>query len=218
MPNDFEWQGEAMGNGAFAGEAEFGHELTAESPLDEVAEMELAAELLEITDEAEMDQFLGKLISRAARAAGRFIGTPTVSALGGILKNTAKQVLPRAGQALGGALGGASGSALGGQLASKAASAFGLELEGLSPQDQEFEVAKQFVRFGAAAAGKAAEAQQSATPPAAARSGATAAAQQHAPGLVTSAPASAPAIASGGGGVQSGRWVRRGRKIILLGA
>ena len=53
---------------------------------------------------------------------------------------------------------------MGSKLASAAGSMFGLELEGLSYEDQEFEVAKQVVRLGGAAANIAAQAPQSAPP------------------------------------------------------
>ncbi|HSR11927.1 MAG TPA: hypothetical protein VLS90_10840 [Thermodesulfobacteriota bacterium] len=43
------------------------------------------------------------------------------------------------------------GAAIGSQAASWAGKVFGLEVEGLSPEDQEFKVSKPFVRFAAAA-------------------------------------------------------------------
>ena len=48
-----------------------------------------------------------------------------------------------AGSALGGMVGGPLGAQLGGSLANMAGSALGLELEGLSNEDREFEAAKQ---------------------------------------------------------------------------
>ena len=79
----------------YYGEAEY------ENPLDEVEEMEYAAEFLEVTDEQELDQFLGKLISKVSRAAGSVIRSPAGKALGGILKSAAKKALPIAGRAVG---------------------------------------------------------------------------------------------------------------------
>jgi len=52
----------------------------------ETEQMELASELLEITNEAELDRFLGDLISRAGKAVGRFVSSPEGKALGGVLK------------------------------------------------------------------------------------------------------------------------------------
>ncbi len=51
-------------------EFETGEDLSGEveSPLDEVEEMELAAELLAVSSEEELDQFLGKFFKRAGKA------------------------------------------------------------------------------------------------------------------------------------------------------
>ncbi|MGH7520870.1 MAG: hypothetical protein ACREMI_06300 [Gemmatimonadales bacterium] len=73
-----------------------GSELESETGLDEVDEMDLAAELLGVSDEAELDQFFGKLIKKA----GKFLKSPTGKALGGILKNVARKALPIAGRAV----------------------------------------------------------------------------------------------------------------------
>lgn len=188
----------------FTEEAALISDTEAESPFSEEEEMELASDLLEITDEAELDQFLGKLIKGAWRGVKKFAGSPVGRALGGILKGAAKKALP----IVGGALGGPAGAAL----ASKAGSLFGLELEGLSPEDKEFEVARRYVRFAGEAAKKAALAPPAVDPQSAAKAAVTAAARRHAPGLLPQ-PAP-PAVGITG---LSGRWIRRGRKIILLG-
>src|SRR4029453_3752545 len=74
---------------------EFQQESDQESPLGEVEEMELAAELLEVSDEQELDQFLGKLISKAAGAASGlagaargFVPSPPGQAIAELLKGT----------------------------------------------------------------------------------------------------------------------------------
>jgi len=190
---------------------EFGN---SEAVFDEAEEMELAAELLSVSDEAELDQFLGKLIKRAGRAVGGFVRSPVGRALGGVLKRAARTALPIAGRALGSVVGGPVGGALGGQLATMAGQAFGLELEGLSPEDQEFEVARRFVRLAGTATGNATMAPAAANPAATARAAMVAAARKHAPGLVRGVPSTAIGI---GGGGRSGRWIRRGRRILLLG-
>lgn len=183
----------------------------AASPFNEAEEMELAAELLEVTSEAELDYFLGSLIKRGAQAVGKFVKSPTGQALGGLLKGAAKQALPMLGKAVGTYFGGPAGGAIGGQLASKAGSLFGLELEGLSNEDQEYEVARQFVRLAGTATGSAASAPTGTPPQSAAKSAFASAARQFAPGLTD------PLGAAAAGGGRSGRWVRRGRKIILYG-
>jgi len=201
---EFEFDGEAPANGGSRAGGVF----------DEVEEMELASQLLEIQDEYEMEEFLGKLIKKAARSVGKFVSSPAGKALGGLLKGAAKKLLPMAGTALG-ALGGPVGAAVGGNLASMAGKALGLELEGLSEEDQEFEVARQFVRFAGEAAKNVAAAPPAAPPAAAAKSATVAAARKHAPGLLRPQDANGARVAPGGG--RSGRWVRRGNRIVLFG-
>ena len=186
---------------------------------DEAQEMELAAELLEIRDEAELDRFLGDFIKRAGQAVGSFVKSPTGQALGGILKGAAKKALPIVGGALGRLVGGESGANIGGQLASTAGRIFGLELEGLSGEDREYEVARGFVRFAGEAVKNAAMAPPSAPNPAAiAQSAVAAAARQFAPGLLRNGGPTLPgARPLGGVSGRSGRWIRRGSKIVLFG-
>lgn len=184
-----------------------------ESPLDEAEEMELAAELLNVTEEAELDHFLGNLFKRVGHAAGKFVRSPVGLTLGGILKGAAKKYLPILGGAAGTFFGGPVGGAIGSQLASRAGSMFGLELEGLSPEDQEFEVAKQFVRFAGAAANHAANTPPTSDPQTAARTSVVKAARRFAPGLLRGGVGFSRAGRRG----RSGRWIRRGRKIILFG-
>jgi uncharacterized protein (DUF697 family) len=218
MPNGFESEIDALeaDQFEFTDESELFGGTEMESTFDEVEEMEMAAGLLEVTDEAELDQFLGNLIKRAGRAVGRVVKSPVGRALGGILKGAAKKALPIVGGAIGTAIGGPAGGAIGGKLASTAGRIFGLELEGLSPEDQEFEMARRFVRFAGTAAKNAALASPTTPPQAAAQAAAVAAAQQHAPGLLRAAGASAKGMATGVS--RSGRWIRRGRNIILANA
>lgn len=216
MEDHFAWESEALeaDQFEFPEEVEVSGDTAAESPLDEVDEMDLAAELLEVTDEAQLDQFLGNLIRRAGRAIGRVVRSPVGRALGGLLRGAARQAVPVVGQALGGLVGGPAGAAIGGQLTSAAGRAFGLELEGLSPEDQEFEVARRFVRFGGAAARRAALTPPTVAPQAAARAAVMAAAHRHAPGLLRGTAGLAPVVANGVG--RTGRWIRRGRNIIIV--
>ena len=199
---------------------EFGHEGEAyhaegESPFSEAEEMELAAELLGVTTEAELDHFLGGLIKRAGQAVGSFVRSPLGRQLGGALKGIASKALPIAGRALGTYFGGPAGGQIGSQLASGAGRLFGLELEGMSHEEAEFEVAKSFVRLAGAAAKDASLAPPTASPQAAAQAALTSAAQQHAPGLLRGGPG----VRSGPGGrKRSGRWVRRGGAIVVIGA
>lgn len=180
---------------------------------NEADEMELAAELMEVNSEQELDQFLGNLIRRAGRAIGTVVRSPIGRAIGGVLKGVARKALPLAGAALGGVVGGPLGAQIGGGLASAAGSALGLESEAWSQEDREFEGARQFVRL----AGEAVRNANSAggDPRAAAQAAVTQAAQVLVPGLLQSGGAGA--TSSRGGGGSSGRWMRRGNRIVLLG-
>jgi uncharacterized protein (DUF697 family) len=195
-------------------EAEYEDEYEyAEGVFDEAEEMELAAELLSTSDEYELDQFLGKLFKKVGRKVKKFAKSATSGSLGSIIKGAAKKALPIVGGALGTVVGGPVGTALGSKLASGAGNMFGLELEGLSPEDQEFEVARRVVRFAGEAAKNAAEISPAVEPRTAAKAAAVAAAKKHAPGLLRPQPR----MPSGIGAARSGRWLRRGAKIVLMG-
>jgi hypothetical protein len=112
---------------------------------------------------------------------GKIVPSNIRQALGGYLKAAARKALPIVGTAIGTAFGGPAGGALGGKLASTAGGVFGLELEGLSGEDQEFEMAKAFTRFASQAVQNAA----GAPPHASARDAVIAAAGQYAPGLLS---------------------------------
>jgi len=207
-----------------------------EVPFDEVEEMGLAAELLDVTDEAGLDQFLGKLLKKVTRAAGRGLSSSLRGTLGGYLKGAIKKALPIAGGILGNFLMPGVGGAIGNRLASNAGKYFGLELEGLSAEDGEYEIARRLVRFGGAAANQAVEMAANL-----ARSGTGAglfaqtardallgAARQHAPGFIRaganlirgnegSTAASSCSCGTHRHGKQSGPWLRHGREIHLLG-
>lgn len=183
-----------------------------EGPPGEAHELELAAELLEVSGEEELEAFLGNLIGSVGRVAGQFVRSDTGRALGGILRNVARQALPVIGQAAGRWIDPAMGGALGADIAARAGRLFGLELEGLSPEDKEFEITRQFVRFAAAATRRAAAAPPSVPATAAATAAATEAARRYAPGLLTRLPGR-----SGLAWPRGGRWVRRGRTIVLYG-
>lgn len=78
-------------------------ELDLESPFSEAEEIELAAELLSISSEEELDQFLGKLFKGAwkgIKKVGKFVGK-VAKPLGRVLKGVAKAALPVVGGALG---------------------------------------------------------------------------------------------------------------------
>lgn len=209
-----------------AGVYEYEDEATFEGPFSEVEEMELASDLLEISSEEELDQFLGDIFKKVSRAAGTMIRGPLGAQLRGMLRSVAKKALPIAGGALGSVVPGL-GNAIGAASGSALTNLFDLELEGLSGEDQEFEVARRYVRLAGEVAQQAAQTPQGTPPQEAAQKAMVAAAQQHAPGLLRQAPrpgangrSSYPGGYPGSGRrkARSGRWIRQGRAIILLGA
>ena len=154
-------------------------------PLNEAQTVQLASELMEITNEAELEQFLGDIISKVGKAAGSFIKSPVGQALGGILKGVAKKALPVVGGALGSMVAPGIGTALGGQLGSLASGMFELELESLPGEQAEFEVAKRVVGLTAASASRAAQIppRSGLSPHQVARAAVAEAARDYAPGL-----------------------------------
>jgi uncharacterized protein (DUF697 family) len=188
-----------------------------EGVFSEAEEMELASQLMEVSDEQELDQFLGDLIRKAGRAVGRVVRSPIGQAVGGMLKGVARQALPMAGTALGGFVGGPIGAQIGRGLASAAGSALGLEAETWSQEDREFEGAKQFVRLAGEAVKSATAAGTGTDPRAAAQAAVTQAAQTVVPGLVQSGGFGRGGYGGISSGGHSGRWMRRGSKIVLYG-
>jgi hypothetical protein len=184
----------------------------------EAEEMELAAELMEVRDEQELDRFLSDVIKGAGRALGRVVRSPFGQAVGGMLKGVAAKALPLAGTAVGTWLGGPLGAQIGSGLSTMAGNALGLEAETWSQEDREFEGAKQFVRLAADSVKNAAEMGPGVDPRAAAQAGLARAAQTLAPGLLqSSAPLAQPWRRDMAAGGNSGRWLRRGNRIVLYG-
>jgi hypothetical protein len=154
-----------------------------EVPLHETHELELANELLEVTNEAELEEFLGNVFKAVGSTLGRFARSDTGRVLTGIVRSAARDALPTIGSAIGDWVAPGRGGTIGSRLAQQAGALLGLELEGLSPQDQEFEAARQFVRFAGSAYANAASAPRDADPVAVAQQAAAAAGQRFAPGI-----------------------------------
>jgi len=193
-------------------------EMGAESAFSEEEEAELAAELLEINDEQELDQFIGDLLKKAKSVVGGALRSPLLKPLGGLIKGAIKKALPIAGGALGNLIVPGLGGSIGSQLASGAGDLFGLELENASPEDQEFDAAKRLVRLAGAAVQNAAQTPvATADPQAAAKAAMIAAAQLHAPGLLQAHGAAQSSHHHHHHHAQSGQWYRRGNKIVLVG-
>jgi hypothetical protein len=199
---------------------EFQEEAEFAAPFDEIEETELASELMEIADEAELDQFLGKLIRRAGKAVGQAVRSPLGRAVGGYLKGALKSSLPNFGGVLGviaPALGGFTSAAApsgngAGSVVDPAAADAGMDEPDRSESagDQEFEVARDLVRMAGTAVSNALQSPQVGGLQNLARSAVQAAANAHAPGL----------LGRSGAGVSarnSGRWYRRDGGIVVEG-
>src|SRR3954452_4506002 len=102
---------------------------------------ELAAELLDVVNESELENFLRRLVAEAARDAGRRLTPDARRAVVAELRRTAERTLPTLHVALG------ERTRPAGLAAEAAARLFGAEFEGMSSEDRDFEIARQFVSF-----------------------------------------------------------------------
>jgi hypothetical protein len=138
------------------------------APFGESEEMELAMELLSVSTEAEMDQFLGKVFKKAWKGIKK-VGSVVVKPLGSVLKGVAKAALPWVGGALGSfipipGVGTMIGKLAGNALASALEAEMNTEMAGGGRDEQELEMALRFVRFAGAAADRAARASPGQSP------------------------------------------------------
>jgi uncharacterized protein (DUF697 family) len=188
------------------------------SPFSEVEEAELAQELLGLSSEAELDQFLGKIFKKVWRGASDLAKKAGVARpLGGILKGLAKKLLPVAAGAAGTFFGGPVGAAIGSKIGKAVGNALETEFEG-SPEDREFEAAKTFVQVAGKAAQQAGNTPPSTPPVTAAKDAVVSASKDSVKRLRRRRNGSSNY--SGGhsaSGRRTGRWVRRGNRIILFG-
>lgn len=225
-----ETQASPEAGGTYEFTEEFGTDGESGEDLNEVEELELATELLAVSNEAELDQFIGKLFKKAWRGI-RKVGS-TVGKLArpfaGVLKGVAKKALPFVGGALGSMIPiPGVGTAVGSALGSAVGNALEAELEGLSPEDREFEMARRFVRLATRASKRLAQTAPASDPRAAIVGAIKGALDQRRaePGPATQdeyafeeeATPAATAAPLGPTSGRSGRWVRRGNKIILMG-
>jgi hypothetical protein len=203
----------------FDGEFEFEAE---DGGLSEEAEIDLAAELLSLQGDEELDQFIGRLARRIGRGAIRAIRSPAGRAIGSALRGVAKRALPVVGAAVGSAIAPGVGTKVGGMLGNAASQMFEVDLDEMEPEDAQFEIARRFVRLASAAVRGAQRVARNPHVQQAARQALIAAARQHAPGLARALDHELGEMPGSGRGArrrrgQSGRWVRRGETIVLLG-
>jgi hypothetical protein len=223
-----EWEFETMNHEAYemneayeSNENEASYEMsgayeTNESS-NETLELELASEMLEVTNEYELEQFLGKALRRASQLARKGLSSQLGSSLGSILKPLAKAALPQLATLAGSVVGGPLGGMIASRLADSAGNLFGLELEGLSNEDREFEVARRYVNLVNKSTQHALNANPAADPRAIAKAAVATAARQIAPAVRQAYPPSVYTNQAPNGSHFRGTWVRRGRRIILYG-
>lgn len=116
-------------------------------------------------------QLRASLMSLLRQAGGRRIGAARAAALAALLQRAVESVMPPAPP-----LGRRAGAM------AQAARFFDIELEGLSPEDREFEVVRRFTLLAAEAAQRAARSPPHLPPAAAAQQAAVLAARRYAPG------------------------------------
>jgi hypothetical protein len=202
----FEWeQDEAYGVPAQEHEqwGDAGEDGTGEVfELEDSEEFELAGQLLEVTSEEELEQFLGKLFKKVAKGASALVRSPIGKALGGVLKNVAKTALPMVGSAVGTFVAPGIGTAIGGQLGSMASKLLEAEeLESMDEAEAELEAARRYVRWASGTIRNATRAPRGVPPRTVVRSAAVSSARRYAPALLRSSD-------RGGAGRQSA-WRRR---------
>ncbi|MDO7866774.1 hypothetical protein [Nocardioides jiangxiensis] len=169
------------------------HEMHEVHELHEALEMELAQELLEITNEAELEEFLGKLVRSVARGASSFMKSGIGKAVGGVLRNVAKTALPMVGSALGSMVAPGLGTAIGGKLGGMAANLLEAEeLESMGEAEAEMEAARRYVRWASGTVRNAMRAPYGAPPRTVARSAAVSSARRYAPALVRTSSGARP--------------------------
>ncbi|MGK5004491.1 hypothetical protein [Janthinobacterium sp. LB2P70] len=191
---------------------EFGREWPgkgrAPAVFSEEEELQLAMELLEVASEEELDQFLGnvfKSVWKGVKKVGATIAK-VAKPLGGALKAVAKTALPFVGGALGSMIPiPGVGTALGSALGRAASNALELEMENAAPADRELELARRFVRIAGQAARLAGDGDGSTR---AVESALTRALHQQLPHFRSPAPQQEE---------ESGRWRRRGNRIVVMG-
>jgi hypothetical protein len=183
-------------------------------------EMQLATDLMGVSTEEEFENFLGDLLSTVANAAGGFITGGTGQALGGLLKGAARQVLPVAQQHWHHRF----RPMEPGQASEAGANESEAQLEA-----REWEAAQTFVRLAQEAAATAAVAPPGEDPATTAHRAMVEASEKVVPALLV--PVEPPPTPGGGQQTgphlhgthhrgmheHSGRWIRRGHEIILLG-
>jgi hypothetical protein len=194
--------------------------------LTEAQEMELASQFLEVASEEELEEFLGDLWNRTKAAASGAYDAAGRAYNSDLVQRHVIPALKSAGRTFGPGLAGKAADRLlpgSGRVVEPVAQWAAdrwlkEELEGLSAEDREFEIARRYIRFAIDALQRALEAPPRVPQPVAAQIAVAEAARTHAPGLVPVVPELVSGAAAGNGsngGGSSGRWVRRGSSIVI---
>ncbi len=208
-----------------------------EGELNENMEMELTNELLTVSNEQEMEQFIGGLMKRVSGAASNFAQSAPGKKVGNFLVNFGQRTLPnlaaKAGSLAGGALsnqyarktgdfsntallkttgshyGHQLGTKAGNWIASRAKKVFNLEFEGLNAEDREYEIARSYVRFASEVARRAGAALRN--------NPSISLPDLSRQVLPQAAQQYAPGLMAGSmaGRRRKGTWIRRGKTIII---
>ncbi|MDL9998319.1 hypothetical protein QTI24_06900 [Variovorax sp. J22P240] len=177
----------------------------------------LAYELMTVSDDAEMEEFLGKLMSSVTRKfkkMRRAVLPRLLPILRGPAGDLLKRAMPLLGSALGSAVPGA-GTLLGGMAGRRLGQLLGGQMEDASDDEARVDLSRKLVSTVTDAVDRAVQDPRSgAEPVSAARDAFVGAMQDNLPAGVRRALARRK---HSGAEAQSGRWVRRGRKIIVLG-
>jgi len=198
-----------------------GSRVGASSPFSESETLELAAQLLDVKSEQELDQFLGGLVSKAwkgIKQVGKTVAQ-VAKPLGGVLKPLVKTALPIVGGALGSfipipGVGTALGSAVGGMIGN----AIGNEVGEVSGLYRDLEVAKKVVDVAGSAVRNVASNAAGGDPEAAAKTAVLKAVHEHMPQLgqqLQRLLTQDPRIEG-----RQGKWIQRrnSNRIEILGA
>ncbi|MFN0016401.1 MAG: hypothetical protein ACKVU2_17810 [Saprospiraceae bacterium] len=196
----------------------------------EMHETELAYELLNVQNEAELDYFLGKLFKRAWSGAKKLYHSPMGQAIKGQvvsgLKSMGRRALPKLGAKIGGYIGGQTGANWGAKAGSWAADRYLNEYDG--EMHDELTLARNLIRTAQQTAGRIARQAHSGRPlnRGMVHGILSQTARQHFPGLLwaargasnmmreTDEPTTSPMADQP---QSSGTWYRQGNQLVLTG-
>jgi hypothetical protein len=169
-----------MDQPGFARTAQSGRRRPGRRPPALSRDVELASELLDVVNDDELEWFLRGLVDEVAGTRrGRLTGARQRALLREVA-GVASRTLPTLRAFVDGGWSAAEPPSA----VATAAAVYGLELEGLSAEDRDFEIARQFVRFAEAAIDGAIVEREASSAHRGARSAVATAARRHAPGLL----------------------------------